>query len=55
MLMDSPEVNYTHLNISNGYWQNSPTTLDFNSAHYDGQDSFCRDGPASGSGQNGCK
>ena len=34
--MDSPEVNYTHLNISTGYWTPSPTTLDFNSAHYDG-------------------
>jgi hypothetical protein len=34
--MESPEALYTHLNISNGFFQSSPTSLDWNSVHYDG-------------------
>mmetsp|Transcript_37956 Transcript_37956/g.76767 ORF Transcript_37956/g.76767 Transcript_37956/m.76767 type:complete len:80 (+) Transcript_37956:89-328(+) len=62
-LLESPEAMYTHINLSNGnsthyplpgYFTTTPSSLTLNSAGYDGQDSACRDGPASGMGQHNC-
>eukprot|EP00284_Hemiselmis_tepida_P005590 CAMPEP_0174926870 /NCGR_PEP_ID=MMETSP1355-20121228/15682_1 /TAXON_ID=464990 /ORGANISM="Hemiselmis tepida, Strain CCMP443" /LENGTH=71 /DNA_ID=CAMNT_0016172937 /DNA_START=31 /DNA_END=246 /DNA_ORIENTATION=- len=63
MLLESPAVLYTHVNLDNatstkypepGYFTTTPTSISMNSATYNGQDSECSDGPASGMGQNMC-
>ncbi|EKX51843.1 hypothetical protein GUITHDRAFT_102454 [Guillardia theta CCMP2712] len=62
-LLSSPEAMYTHPFLSNGnaasypgpgFFTSTPSELKLNSVTYDGQDSECRDGPASGMGQNQC-
>jgi len=58
-----PNALYTHINLSNGnaasypgpgFFTTTPSHLQLGDVTYDGQDSECRDGPASGFGQHAC-